>query len=151
MAACTAGSGAYCTVLAPIVYMAHGLSTLFGEEFHKWIALFVDGILGYGYTKQHASDRQRIVSMALEKLDIKDAFEHVVVAEKDREKLTVAPPIRLDAKSFTVEELRSWGYSEEEIEELQGADEVLLQWQHAPQGLAPIAPFWRLLCTWRTG
>ena len=24
--------------------------------------------------------------------DIKDAFEHVVVAEKDREKLTVAPP-----------------------------------------------------------
>ena len=67
-----------------------------------------------------------------------------MVAEKDREKLTVAPPIRLDAKSFTKEELRSWGYSEEEIDELQGADELLLQWQHAPQGLAPIAPFWNV-------
>ena len=50
--------------------------------------------------------------------DIKDTFEHVVVAGKDREKLTVAPPIRLDAKSFTVEELRSWGYNEEEIKVL---------------------------------
>ena len=76
--------------------------------------------------------------------DIKDAFEHVVVAEKDREKLTVAPPIRLDDGSFTEEEQRSWGYSDEEIEELQGADELLLQWQHAPQGLAPIAPFWNV-------
>ena len=28
----------------------------------------MDDILGYGYTKQHASDRQRIVSMALKKL-----------------------------------------------------------------------------------
>ena len=73
--------------------------------------------------------------------DIKDEFEHVVVAEKDREKLTVALPIRLDARSFIEEELRSWGYSDEEFEELQGADELLLQWQHAPQGLTRIAPF----------
>ena len=67
-----------------------------------------------------------------------------MVAEKDREKLTVALPIRLGAGSFTEEELRSWGYSDKEIEELQGADELLLQWQHVPQGLAPIAPFWNV-------
>ena len=76
--------------------------------------------------------------------DIKDAFEHVVVAAEDREKLTVAPSIMLDAISFTTEELRSWGYNEEEIEELQGADELLLQWQHTPQGLAPTTAFWNV-------
>ena len=68
----------------------------------------------------------------------------MIVALKNREKLTVAPPVRLSADSFTEEELRSWGYSDEGIEELRGADELLLQWQHAPQGLAPIAPFWNV-------
>ena len=42
----------------------------------------------------------------------------MVVAEKDREKLTVAPPIRLDAGSFTEEELSSWGCSNEETEDI---------------------------------
>ena len=76
--------------------------------------------------------------------DIKDAFEHVVVVEEDREKLTVAPPVRLTASMFTHEELTSWGYTEEEIADLGEADDLLLQWQHAPQGLAPIAPFWNV-------
>ena len=51
----------------------------------------------------------------------------MVMAERDRKKLTIAPPIRLDAKGFKGKELRSWGYNEEEIEKLQGADELLLQ------------------------
>ena len=76
--------------------------------------------------------------------DIKDAFEHVVVHPGDREKLTVAPPVRLKPSDFTVKELKGWGYTEAEIQELMGCDEILLQWQHAPQGLAPIAPFWNV-------
>ena len=48
--------------------------------------------------------------------DIKDAFEHVVVVEEGREKLTVAPPIKLTANMFTHEELRSWGYIDREID-----------------------------------
>ena len=47
--------------------------------------------------------------------DIKNAFEHVVVVEKDREKLTAAPPVKPTADMFTHEELTSWGYSAEEI------------------------------------
>ena len=50
------------------VYMAHGLSKLFDEEWHKWMALFVDDVLGYGHTEQQAKDRQRIIGMALRKL-----------------------------------------------------------------------------------
>ena len=76
--------------------------------------------------------------------DIKDGFEHVVVHPDDRDKLTVAPPVRLKPSDFTVEEMKGWGYTEEEIKELMGCDELLLQWQHAPQGLAPIAPFWNV-------
>ena len=48
--------------------MAHGLSALFSEEWHQWLALFVDDMLGFGYTEKHARDRQMIVSMALKKL-----------------------------------------------------------------------------------
>ena len=48
--------------------MAHGLSALFSEEWHQWLALFVDDILGFGHTEKHAKDMQMIVSMALKKL-----------------------------------------------------------------------------------
>ena len=64
--------------------------------------------------------------------------------KEDREKLTVAPPVKLTASMITHEELTSWGYTEEEIADLGEEVELLLQWQHAPQGLAPIAPFWNV-------
>ena len=76
--------------------------------------------------------------------DIKDAFEHDVIVEEDREKLTVVPPVRLTASMFTHEELISWGYTEEEIADLGEVDDLLLQWQQAPQELVPIAPFWNV-------
>jgi hypothetical protein len=76
--------------------------------------------------------------------DVKDAFEHVQLADGDEEMLTVSPPVKLTPDMFTDEELQEWGYSQEEIKELRECTELLLQWQHCPQGLAPIAPFWNV-------
>ena len=50
-----------------------------------------------------------------------------MVVEKDREKLTVAPPVRLTASMFTHEELTSRRYTEEEIADLGEADDLLMQ------------------------
>jgi hypothetical protein len=76
--------------------------------------------------------------------DVKDAFEHVIVAEADRHMMTMVPPIRIAFIDFTAEELESWGYSRDEITDMGRAGELMMQWQHAPQGLAPIAPFWNV-------
>jgi hypothetical protein len=76
--------------------------------------------------------------------DIADAFEHVLVMEGDERMLTAAPPIKLGPDDFTDEDLLEWGYSSEEIAALRKEDELLVQWQHCPQGLAPIAPFWNV-------
>ena len=45
---------------------------------------------------------------------------------------------------FTDAELSEYGLSEEQIRLLRLEGELLLQWQHCPQGLAPIAPFWNV-------
>ena len=74
--------------------------------------------------------------------DISSAFELMLIDERDRHMLTVVPPVRLTIDMFTNAELLSWGYTSEEIATLNGADELLLQWQQCPQGLSPAAPFW---------
>ncbi len=76
--------------------------------------------------------------------DVADAFEHVLLEPGDERLLTVAPPIKLTPDMFSDGELKGWGYTKEEIAELRACTDLLLQWQHCPQGLAPIAPFWNV-------
>jgi hypothetical protein len=76
--------------------------------------------------------------------DVADVFEHVLMARGDENMLTVAPPVRLTPDMFTDAEMTEWGYTSQEIAALRKEGELLLQWQHCPQGLAPIAPFWNV-------
>ena len=45
-------------------------------------------------------------------------------------------------ESFTEEELRSYGMSNEEIPALKESEDWLLQWTGVPQGLSSAALFW---------
>ena len=76
--------------------------------------------------------------------DVSNAFEGMLTVEGQEHLLTVAPPVRLNADSFTDEELRSYGMDEEEIRTLKQSDDWLLQWVGVPQGLASAAPFWNV-------
>jgi hypothetical protein len=76
--------------------------------------------------------------------DVSNAFEGMQTEEGQEHLLTVAPPVRLNADSFTDEELRSYGMSDEEIETLKQSEDWLLQWVGVPQGLASAAPFWNV-------
>ena len=51
--------------------------------------------------------------------DVSNAFEGMITMEGQEQLLTVAPPVRLNADSFTDEGLRSYGMKEEEIQALQ--------------------------------
>ena len=73
--------------------------------------------------------------------DVSNAFEGMITVEGQEHLLTVAPPVRLNADSFTDKELRSYGMKEEEIQALKQSDDWLLQWVGVPQGLASAAPF----------
>ena len=67
--------------------------------------------------------------------DVSNAFEGMITMEGQEHQLTVAPPVRSNADSFTDEELRSYGMKEEEIHALKQSDDWLLQWMGVPQGL----------------
>ena len=76
--------------------------------------------------------------------DVSNAFEGMITVEGQEHLLIVAPPVRLNADSFTDKELRSYGMKEEEIQALKQSDDWLLQWVGVPQGLASAAPFWNV-------
>ena len=76
--------------------------------------------------------------------DVSNAFESMLLLPGQEHLLTVAPPIRLSAETFTDEELESYSLTSGEIEELKQSDEWLLQWVGVPQGLSSAAPFWNV-------
>ena len=59
--------------------------------------------------------------------DVPNAFEGMITVEGQEHLLTAAPPVRLNADSFTDEELRSYGMKKEEIQALKQSDDWLLQ------------------------
>lgn len=50
--------------------------------------------------------------------DVSNAFEGMITVEGQEHLLTVAPPVRMNADSFTDKELRSYGTEKEEIQTL---------------------------------
>jgi hypothetical protein len=64
--------------------------------------------------------------------DISNAFEGIDLSDELREMLTVVPPVPLGPRVFTPEELRDWGHTDAEIEELMAVDEWFGQWAGLP-------------------
>ena len=71
--------------------------------------------------------------------DVSDAYESARVTADSKHLLTAAPPIPLKASNFTDKELEEWDVGT--VESLREAEELLVQWNGMPQGLAVSATF----------